>query len=536
MGLSSFINGHYARLRDPEADSKDFPWGTWDTLRVLIPATWQNGRSRKVLLGVIAFIGALVLAVGAASEHIIVPQPRTEAPTSAYLHLLRPTATGNVDSCRAMLSALVLGYPVPTMHVWGQAFNNRDLVEGGIHMSTLFGVLHYLQELGSDRDRDLVIIASGSDAWFQLPPDVLIQRYHQINKGANERIKRSMGKAADVEGIKQTILFTADESCKPNSEEEPACYAVPDSPLSPQLYAPYTDRKNSNPDIQVPRQPPRYLKYSGVIIGPVKEMRALYRRAGKKSNAVGDKTDLQRIFNEIYGEQEYQRKVMAARHSRMESLTKWLRPEREKEKGLATETTYHTMDDYRGKPLEFGIGLDYLGLISHPSASGESDFAWVHYNSADELKNASQRIHVKPPRITALPEDLVLARPPYFAFNAFEIDLPNSTWSDLPLLTNVRTGVVPAILYDNAKINGRTARRYEWWRQMWYQPDLKSLIKANILPSKRPIAVDTDHPDGDVVWFDKERERRGARTETGGWIPWEEVCRGSYSRVFETDE
>ncbi|KAL9066061.1 MAG: hypothetical protein Q9157_007262 [Trypethelium eluteriae] len=421
------------------------------------------------------------------------------------------------------------------MHLWGQVFNSRDMVGGGVHMSTLFAILHYLQDLGSDRDRDLVIVASGSDAWFQLPPDVLIQRYHRINEQANKRIKRSMGKAADAEGIKQTILFTADEFCKPNSEEEPACYAVPDSPLSQERYNMYTDRKNSNPEIQVSHVPPKYLQYSGVIVGPVKEMRALYRRAGKKSNAVGDKTDLQRIFNEIYGEQEYQRKVMAARHSRMKSLTNWLRPEREKARGLATDPTYRTMDDYRGKPLEFGIGLDYLGLISHPSAYAQDDSAWVRYNSADDLKNASQHLHVRPPRITALPEDLVLARPPFFAFNAFEIDLLNSTWSDLPLLTNVRTGVVPAILYDN-EMNGRTTRRYEWWRKMWFQPELTPLIKANILPSKRPIAVDVDHPNGDIVWFDKETERRGARTESGDWIPWEEVCRGSYSQVFETDD
>ena len=430
-----------------------------------------------------------------------------------------------------MLSAQVLGYPVPRKHTWG---DDHSKVESGFHVATWWKILHYLQDLGSERDRDLVIVASGYDAWFQLPPDVLIQRYHRVNVQANKRIRKIMGKAAEKEDIKQTIIFSADKRCSPNGKEDPACYAIPESPLSKKMYEGHHNPNASRTELELSNARPKYLR-NGVVVGPVKEMRALWRHVGAKANeahAKGQRTDLQRIFNDIFGEQEYQRQVIAARYSRMKGITSWIRSQRQKEKGFAPDPSYRTMNFYRGKPLEFGIGLDYSGLIAHTTAFIEEDFAWVRYHSSDDINNATQKIQIKKPRITSLPKELELARPPFFAMNNFETKLPNETWSDVPLMTNVRTGIVPAIVYEDGDRDGRAPRRNEWWHNMWFQPHLHPLVDVNLRGSRRPVAVDAIHPDGGTVWFDREVERRGARTESGDWVPWEDVCKGSDEDVF----
>ena len=430
------------------------------------------------------------------------------------------------------MSSQVLGYPAPYVHTWGLG---RTSVEDGFRVATLWGILHYLQALDASRDRDLVIVANGYDSWFQLPPDVLIQRYHRINEEANKRIKKQMGKAADIEGIKQTIVFSADRHCRPNSQEDLACYMVPESPMSPKLYDRPTNPKTANSEARLANTPPKYLKH-GVVVGPVKEMRALYRQAGKKANAYGPKSNLQRIFNEIFGEQEYQRQVMTARRPRANALSSWIKSQQHMETGLGSDSSLHGMNTFRGKPFEFGVGLDYAGLISQPSVNDQEDFAWLRFNSTTEIRKASQDIHIKHPRITSLPDDLQLARPPFFAFNAFQIDLPtDSTWSEVPLLTNVRTGVVPVMLYDNAGRAGKSERRDDWWSKMWFQPHLLPLIDANLPSSRRPVAVDVNHPQGDIVWFDEEPERRGARTESKDWVPWEDICKNS-RKVFPNED
>ncbi|KAI9686143.1 MAG: hypothetical protein M1822_003798 [Bathelium mastoideum] len=429
-----------------------------------------------------------------------------------------------------MLSSQVLGYPAPHVNSWA---SGEQPFEDGYVSGTLWNILHYLQELQPERDGDLVIVSSGYDSWFQLPPDVLIQRYHHINEEANMRIRKQMGRAVEAEGISQTIIFSADKRCRPNNKKELACYAVPESPVSQKIYDRRVDPKAAqSPEYLLGTTRPKYLKY-GTVVGPVKEMRALYRQAGKKANAYGSKTDLQRIFNEIFGEQEYQRQVMTARHSRTKGLTAWIQSQRRMEKGFAPDPSYQIMDYYRGKPLEFGIGLDYSGLISSSSFGAEQDFAWLHFNSTSDARDAAEKIQVKPPRITSLPDDIRHARPPYFSFNAFGIDLPiGGNWYNVPLLTNVRTGVVPVILHENAGRVGKAGRRDRWWRSMWFQPYLQPLIDANILPSKRPLAVDMKHPRGDFIWFDDEVERRGGRDDDGTWVPWEDICRDANAKVF----
>jgi hypothetical protein len=46
-----------------------------------------------------------------------------------------------------------------------------------------------------------------ADLWFQLPPEVLLMRYHAINARANEDLEKRLGRAAKAEHLKQTVIF-----------------------------------------------------------------------------------------------------------------------------------------------------------------------------------------------------------------------------------------------------------------------------------------------------------------------------------------
>ncbi|KAI9713483.1 MAG: hypothetical protein M1820_000865 [Bogoriella megaspora] len=524
--MSWDFRGAYQRLRGTDEDLEK-PGAQWPGIRALAIGIWGNSRLRTMILSGLAILGTIALAIGATSEHLKMLMPLPE-PHAGYVHFIRPARGASVDACRAFLSGQVLGYPAPTLYGFDQEFKDSTYVDKGRSEFTLFQIMWMLNGLGKERDDDLVVIADGENTWFQLPLGTLIERYHAINREAYQRAIHQMGKkAVEQESIQQKIVFAAQRRCEPNAKSEPACYAIPKSPLPKDLYRKKTDDKDAHPEQLLPR----YLD-TNVIVGPVRDMRAMFLLAGKKGNGYGQqKTDYARILNEIYGEQEYQRKVISARYSRGRSFSAWLRSQRQDAKNFAPNPSYKTMPHYSDHPFDFGISLDYSGLLSSSSFGAENDYAWVHYNDTSDIAAASQHLDIAKPRVSKLPEDIAHSRPPYFALNAFPPTLPNATWSSLPLMTNLRTGVVPAILHEAGAGSNKDQRRDDWWRRMWYTPELKGLIRANMNPGRAPLAVDR-RSDGGMVWFPKEQERRGGRKQGGDWVPWEDVCGGAADRVF----
>lgn len=98
---------------------------------------------------------------------------------------------------------------------------------GGRHLAKIDGVLKWLETQPESKDDDLVMVVDAlggfnyyshpedidahmeGDAWFQLPLEVLFERYHAVNRIANEDLAQEMGKAYEGENIRQTILFGA---------------------------------------------------------------------------------------------------------------------------------------------------------------------------------------------------------------------------------------------------------------------------------------------------------------------------------------
>ncbi|CAD0108266.1 unnamed protein product [Aureobasidium uvarum] len=197
-------------------------------------------------------------------------------PKDSELHVLLPTTIGDVNLCKTILSAKAMGYPEPVILGWGDTFDTWYLLAGGSHLAKISRVLEYLDSMSPEQQDDLVLMMDAFDIWFQLPPETLIERYYSINEKADKRISKHMGKAAEVENIKQTIIFGAGKRCAPNQLHSIACYPVPPSPLPDDLYGANTDTIMGHSPHSSHRQ--RYIN-SGYIIGPVKDMREMFRAA-----------------------------------------------------------------------------------------------------------------------------------------------------------------------------------------------------------------------------------------------------------------
>jgi hypothetical protein len=100
-----------------------------------------------------------------------------------------------------------------------------NLVGGGRHVAKIEAISTYLENIPKSKDSDLVIIVDAyggfnyqfnsedieshmvGDAWFQLPLEVLVDRYRAVMDRANKDLEISMGRAYRAAAVNQTILF-----------------------------------------------------------------------------------------------------------------------------------------------------------------------------------------------------------------------------------------------------------------------------------------------------------------------------------------
>ena len=310
-----------------------------------------------------------------------------------------------------MLGLSILGYPSPTLLAWGEDSEGEYQMDQGAHILTkLLKLSEYLEQISEPGGPDdLVLLADGYDVWFQLRPDVLITRYHAINKAANERLRKRLGSRAIKAGdIDQRVLFGASKICS-NQPHTIACYAAPE---------PYTpnDLYGGNTDIAIGRSPhdsfrPRYLS-SGYILGPAKDLREILRRALFKmantpefdrdnDNGSGGSDFLYHgddasVYARVFGEQEYQREALRRKYGGTKSWGGWIfgsnvdRSRRSSHAGTPIDDvlnppfTHERMPDWipDDRIYEFGIGIDYGGDIGAQTAYSERDHGYIVHSTS----------------------------------------------------------------------------------------------------------------------------------------------------------
>lgn len=437
-----------------------------------------------------------------------------------------------------MLSASILGYPSPVIINWNQQFNNADLVEGGSHLAKISGTHEYLQSLDETRNDDVVLMLDGYDIWLQLRPQTLLDRYFAINRRANNRLRAELGDVAEKQNIRQDIIFGCQKRCWPWELTDTPCYAVPNSTLPDDIYGPDTDTDRpretgvENPYVNY-RQ--RFLN-SGVGVGTVRAMRKLFEEAKELLEAEPNLGSDQYIFGHIFGDQSIWREAMRrdAGGARNGDTASWPSAHFDAVRQKARER--------KDKTFEFGIGVDYGSEIGLNTVFAEDDTKWLNFNDPSQLRQVQldHSIHGAHKRLQNISRDITNTLPPFWTFTV-EDDLSRWTaWDEVPLFTNVYTGITPAVIHHNAHLDGLKSRRETWWDRAWFFPHARTLLDASIYAPVVPVAISGYDEQTAREFWPYEIWKGGARNgvarlgsfEGDDWLRFDEICRDSHQEVF----
>lgn len=476
-----------------------------------------------------------------------------------YLRLLIPGSDINDNLCKTLISAAVLDYPSPTLINFGKVFDDETLIFGGSHIAKIWGVLDYLNSLDRIYDDGIAVLVDGYDVWFQLRPEVLLGRYFSTITYQNGRIRTQLGnEAARNEDVSQKVIFSSQKRCWPKEADSPACYAVPESSLRPDVYGLDTDTDVDDERNLYLRHRQRFLN-SGMAMDPVSALRAIFQRALEKTKekGVGFGSD-QGIFAEIFGEQEFQQHCIAKQYRRASKPNRivdaW-----NKEFDVTdpqTAGTHEIMDCAGDNTYDFGIGLDYDMILSQATVFSEYDTAWLRLDDAHAIEQASlAQTPLTEPRVNAgrIPADIARSRPPFHTElerRLYTADLPlEKSWGQVPLFTNLYTGFSPVAVHHNAHRDGLKGRIQSHWNETWFQPYARTLLDLRVMEPARPIEVEVDVVEGRgeegsssikrAYWAphasDFENERAGVTTIAGDFMRYEQMCTG-WEELFRDDK
>ncbi|ROT38574.1 hypothetical protein SODALDRAFT_344477 [Sodiomyces alkalinus F11] len=223
------------------------------------------------------------------------------------LHFLITGSAPNLELCRALVSSTVNRYGAPVISGW-QATGDRDAAN--THLAKVRVVTEYLeQRIPPDADDDLFLMIDGYHVQLQFGPEVLLKRYFEVSDREDERIIQQLApaNAEKVAGpLGRHVIFGADKVCSPVDWRCPGCWAVPMVPGMDSLtFGPKTDGGNMT------YNRPRWLN-SGTVMGPVKEVRELFRATLHRIEATYDphfehRESDQYYLAGIWGEQEIER-------------------------------------------------------------------------------------------------------------------------------------------------------------------------------------------------------------------------------------
>ncbi|WPH04857.1 Hypothetical protein R9X50_00775400 [Acrodontium crateriforme] len=466
-------------------------------LLILISAVWPSGSRGEYISG----LGA--------------PKGR--------LHLLVPATSSNADLCKLMLSAQILGYPAPVLINYGAEENPDPYVQHLAKVETLLTYMHSIKS-NSSYSEDLVLILDGYDIWLQLPADVLVRRYFEANRRADDRVIAAYGQAKALEyDMRQTILFGPDKLCWPTDYSRPACWAVPEVQLDDYAFGPGTSGGDELFD------QPRWLN-SGTVIGPAQDLIDLFQATLDEIHSNYVTNSDQYYFAEIFGRQEY------ARLSRDADLMAHYKGLRYKEEiGNPDAVLERTNADIARIRTEYYVGIDYNSTMFQTMAFYKQSLTWMRpvdsWAKPGELHSASRYSN-------QLPLDLSLSLPPYHALGDNK-----TSWAEQELHYNAITGHMPvAVHYTPPEKDYRTI----WWDRIWLYRRAEELRNATIRHRKNQNEVVIHHqPINGILWVNSETEElkrhrkagdSGADSDTEGWVDWDTLCKNSEEHLYGVPE
>ncbi|KAJ9627750.1 hypothetical protein H2203_002963 [Taxawa tesnikishii (nom. ined.)] len=497
------VNGFGAEPSEKQARKSSSGWGKYlvIALIVLVPV----------------FIYEYLPSVHRFTPHSSAGRP-TEKSKPGTFHVLMPAEKRDLKLCRAMISASALDYPTPAVVGWNMTHDQST----GFHVTKISGVLSYLRHLEAKRSEDLVLVADATNNFFQLRPQTLIDRYYEIIQGGNRRIRSKLGRAAQAENIEQKIVFQAQKR-----------------------YMELPEAKNPYSRIR-----PRYLA-SGVIMGPVGAMKQLFMEASFRAMQDPHSGSGDQIFSQLFAEQELHRELMRQKHltyvGRFSAFVSGVfgGPSDQVKQHLKQVNEMATLQK---RSLDFGIGLDYEGLIGLTTGWAEDNLEFLTHGDLTQVRAAAKARQITSVKAETLQADVATSLPPFWTFGTQPLPR-NRAWKDVSLLTDMRTGVVPAIINHDSKGDGLDNVRDNWWDKTWFHEHARTYYTARLNEPVVPVAVSGPAGKPPREWWSIDNWRGGVRNPNykakgwnadevygsgapGLWLRYEDICTGFSKEVF----
>ncbi|CAI7624649.1 unnamed protein product [Penicillium glandicola] len=458
------------------------------------------------------------------------------------LHVLVPASQDLRGVCRTLTSAMILGYPPPTLV--GYEHDSPGATETERMVDRITRVRNYLRDSKIVHDRDFVLMVDGTDSFFQLPPKVLVERFQAIIRENNRKLQKKFG-FAEVESEEagaapemvqkytQRVLFGASKMCFPGLLDDPGCISVPESSLPPDAYGWKTD---VYPDGTLNR--PRWLN-PGAVIGQAADLRLIYDEVLRLVELPTNKSGDYQALTQMYGRQEVIREIERRRTAndfkelfyRMVGISD------------ATNISGITLRLETGHRYEYGIGVDFESQLFFNQILSHKDVEWVKFGNITKMSALQMQHGVPREHRLLLPQDVATLPNPFtqsrFArestqrpvWNATLDKLPNPherTWHNISLMTNAHSASVPVI----AHVNGDHKLRNTWWENMWFFPWGRALLRKYVRGAHGFEAAQSSLLGGQD-WLEVRGGRGGIWTDNENWITLAEVCNGQERDLFD---
>ena len=439
-------------------------------------------------------------------------------PHKGRLHLLVPTTSSNVNLCKLLLSAHILGYPTPILLNFGDHEEQDEYVQ---HLAKVQGIYDYLLSVEADSEykEDLVLIIDAWDLWFKLRPDVLLKRYYAVNKAADQRTREKFGEEAMVEhNMRQTVLFGPDKICWPVDYSRPACWAVPDGNLPKFAFGPQTSngRRETNQPIWL---------NSGTIMGPVRDLLEVFRATLDEihNNHVTDSDQF--YFANLFGTQE-----LARLRTNPELL------EARKQDVFGDDAEWARSDMTRNEPatawgqkVEYHIGIDYASVMFQTLAFWKQYLTWTREIDSWTPPDGQSPLYYPglsgSPYSVRLSKDIHESLPPFSATrdpNASGHSGVHPSWSEVELLYNVVAQEAPVMIH----FTGEKAYRHFWWQRMWFQSRAEELRLASLTSAADPLSE--EEIEG-LIWYPANPDDADEIVNNGKGGAWDDRSSGFHT-------
>ncbi|KAL6919041.1 hypothetical protein FSST1_003067 [Fusarium sambucinum] len=544
--------------RVPSADPEDASFPSAQSARPvlssLVPRSVKNFKwviitTTFILISWITFIGLFNQPLNHLSSNpnhgsflskadltsLAISQKTSKPSSTRRLRLFMPADSPHINLCKTIMSAVAMGYPMPILLNWKREYNRPSWHFAGSHIAKLESLLAAIQVLLDQTDNDdvsdddIAVLVDAYDMWFQLPPSVLLERYHQLNREADTRVQKqwtNLNISADfpILSPRQDIIITTAKDCFPDaySGSDPQYEHWPDSPMPKDMYGDGTDEVpwSFDPARKYKKVRPRCVN-SGLIMGSMGSLRDVLQRSKEKIDAVAMKgrqlwSD-QALIGEVIGDQEIWRE--------------WTRQLGSSWNGSISidnrDTLFHDVRKIAdaallGQRFEFGISLDYNFTTAPPTCSSEEDGYFVHLLNKTNIIEESKKAGVPGPiRTNGIPPEIG---------NIKDNILSSTNWGSIPLYTDFFFGTTPIAIHHNAYIDGlKSSRLKNWWDKMWYHTQLRHLITQRLQPSASSPIAEIDG--GKIIYAapKEDKESKKARVFSPlepnfATVDWDALC------------